>query len=299
MPKHLPMKRISLLILIASLLFSCKEKAEVSDSNSVENDGLTLQNAKRSHADLDAVQASPSNFKILLNNEFVRVLEYTLEPGAKDKWHTHPAKASYVVSGGKVLVHRENGETIISQEKTGTASWMNAVGKHYVENTGNTQVKVILTELKSLNESLPKELLSQDEKNQVDILLKKLYQSFSYGNAEEPNWELMRSLFIPAAQFVSEVADGEAPKPQSIEEFISSWQNSIRNTDSPTVETAEKIIETRTVKTGKLIRVEVVFQATKANDPSARKYGLDSLVLANVDGVWKILSFIIQSESKL
>ena len=144
------MKNIPLFILLAGLVWSCNQEPKGS-AQVVESD-MPLQE-KTLDAAIDAVQASPANFKVLLENEQVRVLEYTLEPGEKDQWHTHPAKVSYVVSGGKVVVYRENGETINSEEKTGTASWMNAVGKHYVENTGNNTVKVILTEVKALAES--------------------------------------------------------------------------------------------------------------------------------------------------
>ena len=147
--------------------------------------------------------------------------------------------------------------------------------------------------------SIQLEILNQSETEQVDKLLKSLYQSFSYNNSEEPNWELMRSIFVEDAQFVTEVADGESPNPQTIDEFISSWQNAIRNSNTPTLETSEQIIEIKTHKIGKLIRVDVVFQALKENDPSPRKYGLDSLILTNVNGIWKILSFIIHYESKL
>jgi beta-alanine degradation protein BauB len=97
---------------------------------------------------IDAVKASPGIFKILLENEHVRVVEYSLKPGEKDEWHTHPAKSSYVVSSGKLKVHLENGETILADEKAGTASWMDYVGKHYVENIGNTTVTIVLTEIK-------------------------------------------------------------------------------------------------------------------------------------------------------
>lgn len=99
---------------------------------------------------IDVLKASPTNFKLLLENEFVRVLEYTLKPGEKDTPHTHPAKSSYVVTGGKIKVHLENGETINVDEVAGTASWMGYVGKHYVENTGNTTIKIVLTEVKSV-----------------------------------------------------------------------------------------------------------------------------------------------------
>ena len=143
------MKKITLLILLAGLFLSCQHNRKISENEFVENNSIPLQKRKRVNPEIDALQASPANFKMLFENEHVRVLEYTLEPGEKDEWHTHPAKVSYVVSGGKVLVYRENGETIISEEQTGTASWMNAVDKHYVENIGTTSIKVILTEVKS------------------------------------------------------------------------------------------------------------------------------------------------------
>lgn len=58
------------------------------------------------------------------------MLEYTLKPGEKDIPHTHPAKTAYVVSGGKIKVYMENGETEIFDEKTGTADWSDGAGKH-------------------------------------------------------------------------------------------------------------------------------------------------------------------------
>ncbi len=99
---------------------------------------------------IDGLKASPANFKLLLENKYVRMLEYTLKPGEKDMPHTHPAKSSYIVSGGKIKVYLENGETLIFDEKAGTADWGDYVGKHSVENIGNTTVIIVLTEIKSL-----------------------------------------------------------------------------------------------------------------------------------------------------
>lgn len=99
---------------------------------------------------IDVLKASPANFKLLLENEYVRVLEYTLKPGEKDTPHTHPSKSSYVVTGGKIKVYLENGETIIVDEMAETASWMGYTGKHYVENIGNTTIKIVITEVKSM-----------------------------------------------------------------------------------------------------------------------------------------------------
>ena len=68
---------------------------------------------------------------------------------------------------------------------------------------------------------------------------------------------------------------------------------------SPAVATTERIISIKTSKVGKLIRVDVLFQAMKTNDASPRKPGLDSLIFAKVGGVWKILSFVVHYESKI
>lgn len=126
-----------------------KLKAPVEDS--LINTFSSAKNATQTQnpqLNIDALEASPGQFKLLMENNRVRVLQYTLKPGEKDEWHTHPPKSSYVVTGGKLKVHLDNGETIIADEKAGTASWMDYVGKHYVENIGNTTVTIILTEVK-------------------------------------------------------------------------------------------------------------------------------------------------------
>ena len=137
LPKNLKMKYLIAISLLCSLLTACnqnaKEPAAVTDNS-----------------DIDALKASPENFKLLLENDHIRVLEYTLKPGTKDITHTHPPKSSYVVSGGKLKVNLENGDSLIFDEKAGDASWMDHVGKHWVENIGTTEIKIILTEVKSM-----------------------------------------------------------------------------------------------------------------------------------------------------
>lgn len=100
-------------------------------------------------ATIDAISVAPERFKLLLENEFVRVVEYSLAPGEKDTPHTHPPKVSYVVSGGKLLIHPKDGEPFESDETAGAASWDDARGWHYVENIGDTSVRILLVEVKS------------------------------------------------------------------------------------------------------------------------------------------------------
>ena len=69
---------------------------------------------------------------------------------------------------------------------------------------------VILTGCVSTHPNAPVrvESLTVDESDQVDSLLNKLYRSFSYEAGEEPDWDLMRSVFFDDAQFVTEPPEG-------------------------------------------------------------------------------------------
>jgi quercetin dioxygenase-like cupin family protein len=84
-----------------------------------------------------------------LENEHVRVIEYTLKPGEKDTPHTHPPKTYYVVSGGKLRVYPENEKLFDAEEVQGATEWAGYRGKHYVENIGTTTVILVLTEVKA------------------------------------------------------------------------------------------------------------------------------------------------------
>jgi quercetin dioxygenase-like cupin family protein len=111
---------------------------------------LVLSVSAPSAQEIDAVVASPDRFTVLLDNAQVRVVEYTLRPGERDQWHTHPPKVSYIVSGGQLRIHLADGTSFLSDETRGTAVWMDALPRHYAENVGKTDVKIVLTEVKSM-----------------------------------------------------------------------------------------------------------------------------------------------------
>lgn len=104
--------------------------------------------------DIDPVDVSSNMYEIMLENEYVRVVRYTIQPGEQDNWHTHPAKVSYVASGGSLRITTSDGESFEVTEETGAASWMRPLGRHYAENIGASPVSVILVEVKSAKKAL-------------------------------------------------------------------------------------------------------------------------------------------------
>jgi quercetin dioxygenase-like cupin family protein len=101
----------------------------------------------------DPTEVSPDKYTVLLENEHVRIVEYVIKPGERDAWHTHPPKASYIVSGGKLRITPEGADSFVVQEDSGNAAWMSALGRHFGENVGTTPIRIVLVEIKSLSDA--------------------------------------------------------------------------------------------------------------------------------------------------
>ncbi len=108
----------------------------------------SAQEAARRPAEIDPVVVSPDRFTVLLENRHVRVVEYTLLPGQRDEWHTHPPKVSYVVAGGTLRITTDDGRSFLARERRGAAIWMDALGRHFAKNVGKTPVRIVLMEVK-------------------------------------------------------------------------------------------------------------------------------------------------------
>src|SRR3989440_9426765 len=96
----------------------------------------------------DPVKTSPRYYKVLLENDQVRVIEYHLKPGEKEPMHSHPAGVVYVLSGGKLKFSYPDGRTEEKAAATGETIWRDPI-THAVENVGNTEAHAIGIDLKT------------------------------------------------------------------------------------------------------------------------------------------------------
>jgi len=95
----------------------------------------------------DALKVAPHAYRMVLENERVRVLEYRAGPGVKSDMHSHPALVGVAVAGGKVRFTLGSGETAEAELKDGEALFFEAT-EHMTENIGTTEARIILIELK-------------------------------------------------------------------------------------------------------------------------------------------------------
>jgi ketosteroid isomerase-like protein/quercetin dioxygenase-like cupin family protein len=104
---------------------------------------------------VDGLVSSPGNFRLLLENDRVRVLQYTLPPGAQDHWHTHPPRVGYVLSGAKIRVTEADGTHQDYDEKVGDIYWGEFSPLHDTLNTGQAPYVALLVEVKGAASPTP------------------------------------------------------------------------------------------------------------------------------------------------
>ena len=95
---------------------------------------------------LDPVDSNPQHYKVIFENERVRVLEYTDQPGDRTTPHEHPDSVMYTMSGFRRRL--ASGDVTRDVEMTaGSVSWLPAQ-RHHGENIGDDPTQVLFVELK-------------------------------------------------------------------------------------------------------------------------------------------------------
>ncbi|UKJ06659.1 cupin domain-containing protein [Solitalea lacus] len=96
----------------------------------------------------DPIKVAPGQYqKVLLDNAHVRVMEAVIKPGEEVPWHSHPNHIAYILSGGKLEFTAKGKSPETVELAAGKAMYFDAV-THMAKNIGDTEVKVIVIELK-------------------------------------------------------------------------------------------------------------------------------------------------------
>ena len=93
------------------------------------------------------MEASPANYKLLFENEHVRVLEMTLAAGTTDTEHSHPSETVYFIKGGKANIALPDGGGMEAEIPDGHVMWHEA-WTHTVSNIGTSDIHAIIVENK-------------------------------------------------------------------------------------------------------------------------------------------------------
>jgi len=99
----------------------------------------------------DASKVMPKAYRVALDNDKLRVLEFTGRPGmgiCGEGMHSHPAHLTVVLSDWQGRASTPDGPTVNRERKLGDVFWSEAE-THKVENTGKGVSRVLIVELKT------------------------------------------------------------------------------------------------------------------------------------------------------
>ncbi len=95
---------------------------------------------------LDPIKTDPDHYKVIFENERVRVLEYTDRPGERTARHGHPDTLMYPLASFRRRI-AAGGRQVEVDLRPGQARWVSAQ-EHSGENIGDTDSHAIFVELK-------------------------------------------------------------------------------------------------------------------------------------------------------
>lgn len=96
----------------------------------------------------DAVKVDPKHYKVEFENDQVRVLRITIEPGEKGVMHSHPEGMVIFLSDANGKFTFPDGKTENRDFKKGFFSWV-PVETHQGENVGDKPFELIQIEMKT------------------------------------------------------------------------------------------------------------------------------------------------------
>ncbi len=99
----------------------------------------------------DASKVQPQNYRVVLDNAEVRVLEFVSPRGRAvcgNGMHSHPAHLTVAVTPGKVRVKTADGKEFVAENKAGDVFWSPAE-THATENVSGQEIRALIVEIKA------------------------------------------------------------------------------------------------------------------------------------------------------
>jgi quercetin dioxygenase-like cupin family protein len=95
----------------------------------------------------DALAIAPHLYKVVLENEQVRVLEVKASPGVASEMHSHPSYVAIAITDSQMKFTLPDGKSIEVEIKAGQSRFSGPLD-HATEIAGNHDAHLLLVELK-------------------------------------------------------------------------------------------------------------------------------------------------------
>lgn len=97
---------------------------------------------------VDAAEVCPHIYRVLLENDVVRVLEMRQRPQEKDVMHSSRRRVVYALNYARMRIYVPDRPVKVGEVRAGTITFQEAVPLHSIENIGPTTSKFLIVEVK-------------------------------------------------------------------------------------------------------------------------------------------------------
>jgi len=220
----------------------------------------------------DPLQVGPTIYKLLFENERVRVFEVRFKPGERIAMHSHPDHMVYVLADGQLQLSSPDGKSVEVGLQAGQTLWIPAQ-THAAENVGATDAHSLVVELKE-NESGS----ATAPKVGDTVVYKFSRQGYVEGKVEkiEARYEIrhgtstntVESIYVHALPKAGEKMELQAGDVVVARARDSYWAGSIVKSVSP------DLIEVEVIDNGNMMHVphERVIKVSPASAAEFKKY---------------------------
>ena len=132
-----------------------KDPSHIFENMSDKECQILLVELKRSDYPTAFKEAAPHStavsadvYKVITENDDMRVILATWDPGKRDQFHSHPAFAVYFLTDTDARLHHPDGTIKNIKGKAGHSMVMNADASHAFENMSENQVRMVIVEAK-------------------------------------------------------------------------------------------------------------------------------------------------------
>ena len=184
-------------------------------------------------------EVSPDVYKVLLDNEDVKVLEVTFEPGQSDNMHDHYPVTFYLLQGGKAQVTLPDGTVNEGEFPTGFTGHNTEKVRHQVKNICETTIKILLVERKKshpTSESKEKLILPEEVSPDVyQVILenddvKVLNVTFAPGQGDNIHEHGVITYYgIKGGKLQNTLADGSVKEMEVPDGFVGHGNNIVKH----------------------------------------------------------------------
>ena len=184
-------------------------------------------------------EVSPDVYKVLLDNEDVKVLEVTFEPGQSDNMHDHYPVTFYLLQGGKAQVTLPDGTVNEGEFPTGFTGHNTEKVRHQVKNIGENTIKILLVERKKSHPtSGSKEKLILPEEVSPDVYqvvlenddVKVLNVTFAPGQGDNVHEHGVITYYgIKGGKLQNTLADGTVKEMEVPDGFVGHGNNIVKH----------------------------------------------------------------------